>query len=285
MQTSVWHKVVVGAMIWVSAGLTAASCGSSDDTGPGDEGSDCSFGGKKCDLGCSATLGCVECVLDLDCGRDKPACVLGRCTQCSGNADCPTGQACFPKDHRCEAACTTKADCGDGDEPFCNPLSGACVGCLVSADCEGGKRICEPTRSRCSECSVDLDCGGDKPICDLQDGECHECLVDAHCRGAALCGADHKCHEVCTLDLDCADLARPHCDVEKNSCVACLADTDCSAAAPLCDDKRRCVACRVDTDCPAALPACKDNACIQCDGDEYCPPEAPKCKGQTCRVQ
>ena len=205
----------------VSSGLIASAllvfaCGSSSSN----SGGVCSVGGSKCAAGCTPTIGCAECATSSDC-RDssKPACVLGKCSQCAVATDCAAGQACFPKDHKCAAACTSSPAC-PSDAPTCNVQTGACVGCSTNQDCAGmkGAPICEPTRAQCSECATNSDCGAAAPACDLNDGKCHQCLVDAQCAAPAVCGVDRKCHLGCSVDGDCKNSAFPKCTPQ--GCVA-----------------------------------------------------------------
>src|SRR5882672_9077660 len=164
----------------VLAALSSACSGGSSSAGGA---SGCAVGGNKCVYGCTANLGCTNCVSNADCkDGGKPACVLGQCRECGPGAGCGAGQACFPRDSKCQTSCAADADC-PGDAPLCVTGSGVCVGCQVAADCAAspGKPICDPTRAQCSECASVADCGAASPVCDLNDGTCHECLVDTDC--------------------------------------------------------------------------------------------------------
>lgn len=133
-------------------------------------------------------------VSNADCNdTGKPACVLGKCRECGPDASCGAAQACFPRNSKCEARCSSDGDC-PGDAPICIAEIGACVGCQTDADCAStpGTPICEPTRAQCSECESNADCGAAAPACDLNDGKCHECLIDANCPLSALCGQDRS---------------------------------------------------------------------------------------------
>jgi hypothetical protein len=273
--------LIAGACSLLVGGLMAACGDDPGDDDPGD-GDGCILGGHKCDFGCADNLGCVECLADLDCESGKPFCVLGKCQECSGSDECPTGQACFPREFKCEPACTDDGDCAP-DEELCEPLSGACVGCLDDDDCGGKEPVCEPNRDQCSECASDLDCGAAKPACNLQDGKCKECLVDDHCDYGYLCAGDHKCHLHCTNSSLCCYPKKPLFKVAWNDCVVCLNDNDCPSAEPLCKNDDKCVECLINDDCPTSLPVCKDDRCIGCDKHDDClDSELPICKGQTC---
>lgn len=302
------QKVFAGGAVLLGSALVALSCGGDEATGSAGGGPGCSIGGSKCQYGCTASLGCTECATDLDCkDAGKPACVLGKCHECEVSADCATGQACFPKDHKCMPACAGDGDC-PGDAPICKTDTGACLGCLADADCASIKDapVCEPTRAQCSACASNADCGAAAPACDLSDGKCHECLVDSNCSAPSLCGVDRKCHATCLLNSDCTDVNKPICDLSSKDCVECLSGSDCPASAPACSAGNKCVACVVNLDCkdPAApicqgdkcvgcaasadcadplKPVCKGGACVQCDKDTDCiDPAFPKCSNQQC---
>ena len=142
----------------------AIACGGSDSTIPPGGGL-CPTTGCGAGKTCDATLGCVECTTDLNCGGTTKFCVLGRCESCRTNADCGTAEpACFPKDHKCHAACTSNANC-PGDAPICNVNTGVCVGCNVAADCNGvsGKPLCNATTQQCVECATSANCPASAP--------------------------------------------------------------------------------------------------------------------------
>lgn len=268
--------------IAIAAGFIAVACGGDENTGAP---ATCSFGGQKCAFGCAPNEGCVDCLRDTDCPTAEPRCVVGRCRQCASNADCGTGQACFPDNYTCHTACTTNADCaGVGDSPLCKTATHQCVGCLSATDCPAERPICDANRAQCVECSSSANCGAAQPVCDLQNGECRECLVDSDCRAPALCGEDHHCHSVCKSNADCATADHPICDIPTGVCVECTANTQCPATAPFCNNNS-CVVCVDNSNCPATLPVCgKDHTCVQCESDAQCTfdPALTKCRGQQC---
>ncbi len=285
--TSSFGRVVVlrALTILALAGAFSAvvpACSGSDG---GPSGSGCAIGGDKCAYGCTANIGCTECVSDADCSDSgKPACALGKCQECGPGAGCGAAEACFPRDFKCQAQCATDSDC-PGDAPICLADSGVCVGCQGDADCAGdsGNPICDPTRSQCSECGSPADCGAAAPVCDRNDGKCHECLVDSDCTLPRACGVDRKCHLACSSNVDCDDAGKPFCDLAERDCVECLGNQDCGAAAPICSD-RKCAECGVDADCrdPAAA-ICKGEDCVECAADPDCSdPTRPLCKGDVC---
>lgn len=284
---SSWRSFIVAfGVALVGSGL-ALSCGG-DDSGDASTSGGCSISGTKCQFACSPTLGCVECGGNSDCGAAQPFCVLGRCEACATNANCGTGQACYPRDHTCQAVCT--ATSCSGDTPICDATSGACVGCVTSKDCAGTNRpICSAKTGQCSECAANADCGAAQPVCSLRNGECVECLVDGDCHTGFMCNGDHHCQAACSSNADCTDPGRPFCNTATKGCVECLKPADCPAANPICSGENHCVQCAVNADCKnAAAPICKGDHCVQCESPADCITQPNctnggcKCKAQTC---
>jgi hypothetical protein len=297
---------LAGGALLIHFGACGDDGGALDGDSDGNGLGGCVLDDRECEVLCDDGLGCVECIVDADCGAAAPACAHGRCRECGVNTDCADGQACFPRDGKCETACRDDGDC-DGDQEICDVDGGGrCVGCLADVDCRDEKRpVCDPVRARCVECAGDADCGAADPACDEHDGECRECNVDADCRSGSVCRGDHKCHDFCQSDVDCDDGkvcrtddgdcvecledlqcgdALPFCS-DRERCVECLRSEDCTAdaAETVCDDERRCVECTDDAHCPDALPVCKDRRCWECDKDDDCrDPEFPKCQDREC---
>ena len=289
LKQSTPKRWVAAIATFIVTGIFAVACSSGTNSGTSSNNSndECTFGGDKCAAGCSETLGCMQCAADSMCGAGSPFCVLGRCEECRGTTDCGVGKTCYPRDNKCEAACTSNADC-PGDSPICDMTSGSgiCVGCLSSADCkDSGKPLCDPDRRQCGECVTSNDCGAAAPACDRNDGKCEECLVDDHCPAGTLCGTDEKCHAACVSNADCKDAGKPVCDLGSRNCVECLTNAECGAAQPVCDGKS-CRVCATNADCTnPMMPVCKDkNSCVQCDKDTDCPVDKPKCDKQVCIV-
>lgn len=269
--------------------MTPLACSESTDTfppGTGAASGACVVDGMACPHGCDENLGCVDCALDADCGSGNPVCVVGDCEECGDNADCPTGQSCFPEDHECAPSCQDSGDC-DGDAPICDPDTGACVGCQSDADCGGDEPFCSDLTKQCVECELNADCGVARPICDVEDGECRQCMLDGHCPAAEPFCDDHECTAGTTCDpgtTSCGD-----------RCVDTSADPDhCGGCGESCGADEYCdggsCACRpsltavgadcvdLDTDpdhcgspdngCDGATPVCEDGACVAaCSGD------------------
>ncbi|MCA9618759.1 MAG: hypothetical protein KC731_07050 [Myxococcales bacterium] len=287
------HRFVqFGFLSTILAGLALApACGDAGSTFGGGASSptggtgagDCVRNGQQCNFDCTNSLGCVECVTDLDCGNGQPICVAGHCEECGVSADCAVGESCYPENHECAPSCETNGDCQQDDAPLCDPTSGACVGCLSAQDCGGETPVCSPISGQCAECASASDCGAAQPHCELDVGRCRECLLDSHCGFGERCREDH-CIADCQNDADCANNeGRPLCDVPSGQCVSCLTDLDCGVAAPICTPGGRCVLCQTDSDCmDPELPICKDSdECVQCTEDNHCDPGF-QCKGQQC---
>ncbi len=312
LKQSTTKRWIAAVSTFIVTGIFVVACSSGTNSGTSSNNNtnnDCTFGGDKCAGGCSESLGCMQCASDSMCGAGSPFCVLGRCEECRVTADCGVGKTCYPRDNKCEAACTVNSDC-PGDSPICDTTlgmgNGICVGCISSADCnDAGRPLCDPDRRQCGECVTSSDCGAAAPACDRNDGQCEECLVDEQCPAGTLCGTDEKCHAACVSNADCKDAGKPVCDLGSRNCVECLTSTDCGAAQPICDgnscrvcvvnadctnpttpvckDKNDCVQCLADLDCKVpTLPICKGEQCVQCDKDEHCPANTPKCDNQVC---
>ena len=171
--------------------IVVAACGGSSSTGPGDGipgGAACTAnaatacGNRKCD----ASLGCVQCVADTDCGAGSPFCIRGSCGACRSNTDCgAAAPACWPGDHTCRPSCTAGTACGMKDTKVCDAATGACLGCQTAADCGAGEPICDATTKSCVACAVNSDCPATKPRCSPANGRCVACLSNADCGTAA----------------------------------------------------------------------------------------------------
>lgn len=254
----------------------------------------------------------VSCSTSAECHVDKPHCELdtGRCVQCIGHGDCPSGR-CDPFTFTClSAGCSSGADCqAELGRPYC-AADGSCVECRTSSDCPsigGQRRTCDLGIRQCvaNPCREDADCAADATgrVCEAEGGRCVECLRDEHCPSGRCradvnlcfeCLGDDDCDatqgETCNLDTNTcavtgcgtdASCAGPdRCDIQTRQCVACLGDDDC-AFGGICDDA--CVApdtCVADSDCP--WPAvCADGSCAGCRDDAGCA-DGQTCQGGTC---
>lgn len=267
-----WLPLVLGA-------LCVAALGQSCDDD--DEGTIVSgrvgICGDGCDLGkvCDQALGCVECLGDSDCGA--LVCLGGKCEDCRTGDECPTGQSCFPRDHKCEAPCATDADCGK-DEELCDVATGACVACMSADDCGGGDPVCDGLRGQCVQCATDSDCGSQ--YCSPKDNKCAQCVIDAHCPDIRPRCDGKECKAVCTSDLDC-DGDKPSCNIDHGHCHECAVDAQCGVESPICKDESKCVGCLADADCAEGY--CDHDKCVECTEDSHCAdPAFAKCDKGGC---
>jgi len=153
-------------------------------------GDDCDH--LKATPACNRDVGCVECVYE-----DNTAKCEGKTPHCSNDAVLP---------NTC-VECNLASQCGD-DAPLC--IDHKCVSCTESPNeaCKGrANKICEPISGACVQCVVDsvnskLDQGCDETfVCDpatntcttrLKDSAniCQPCVADSECK------ADHRCLEM-----------------------------------------------------------------------------------------
>jgi hypothetical protein len=137
---------------------------------------------------------------ETSCPADRPICLLGRCIECAGSADCKATGRCDVATNRC-AACVegtptapSAAPCPGGTK--C--VAGACVAgaagagaavsaaamqrCTGDADCPALAPICNMTTMQCGQCAHDADCTSDSSAkCDKVVGRCVPCDLDAVC--------------------------------------------------------------------------------------------------------
>ncbi|MHB8418966.1 MAG: hypothetical protein ACYDCL_12885 [Myxococcales bacterium] len=212
------------------------------------------------------------------CNATGSACVTGRPSSCSSDAECPCLETCsstsacaFVGNHP-ESPCSSDLDCGPSCQGlFC--LDGGCypVGCgpvSCAPDCAcSGFGVCDcpkpdagPTCTSYLEvqcrppCAFPLPDGG----CDCQgqvldpSGDCVECVQDSGC--------PHGLH----CDLDPSDFST------FEGCVECTASDQCDAGS-VCDlIGKTCVPdCRLGGGCDAGCSS--SGVCGQCNSDADCP--------------
>jgi len=209
------------AMTGADGGMATASPTLDASTGDAAGGSYtlCGTDSGMCPKGlqCDPTMGCVTCTMDSQCAAATRFCLLGSCVQCKTNTDCAGGTtpSCWPATHTCHAACTTNQQCSqDGTAPICNTTTGACVGCISSADCPASQRLCDPTSQQCVQCVGRADCAGTSTPACLQN-RCVACATNADCSSAT-----------------------PYCASGGDSaprCVQCVQNAQCPPSAPSCN--------------------------------------------------
>jgi hypothetical protein len=162
--------------------------------------------------------------------------------------------------------CSSDVDC-KLPSLHCDALSGACVACVVDAQCTvDGARRCDAALHRCVECGVNIDCGD-----------------DAQCEPTT-----RRCVSTCKSLTGCREFA-PFCDLLKGVCLRCHADLECvlPGDARTCDPANgKCVQCVSDTECRSPLGRCDrtTGTCAQCLGASDCAsPTAPLCDPTTRR--
>jgi hypothetical protein len=237
-----------------------------------------------------ATNTCVGCLTAADCPDDSEvctdkACVLGACQQVNNTAVCDDSSPCTINDSCLNGVC-------DGDDAcpgqFCNPSTGACVGCLAATDCPDDSNVCT-----------------DK-ACVL--GACQQVNNTANCNDSLFCTAVDTCNSgFCVGAGD--SCPEQICDEATNSCVGCLTPVDClddgnvctdaicvagvcgdANNTALCDDGSLCTvndsclngACGGNDACPGQFCIPSTGACVGCLAATDCPDDTEVCTDKAC---
>jgi formylglycine-generating enzyme required for sulfatase activity len=209
-----------------------------------------------------------SCAQDSDCNLGQVctnnACMAG----CRSARDCPAEKPeCL--DGACQKTCESDADCGGGR---CDLDAKVCIDCLDSADCDLGKLCIDQT---CTVgCERDRDCPMESPKCAPDEGDhgtCVECMTNAQCGVNQKCSGDHRCHDTCTSNDQCAFGV---CDTGAEVCVDCLDNTHCPLG-EICQSKQCVIGCEEDRDCPTNAPSCDpdegpNGTCYQCQSNADC---------------
>ena len=262
---------------------------------------------------------CSECVNNLcvsKCPDDK-ICENDRCVDCNDQNPCPQNQVCVSGDCQCPPDKPFKDDkgrcvsCQDGTCPpcttctpdgckpvvcpegVCNPLTGTCVECVVSGDCDGPNERCVDNKCECAsgfvrdpftglcepepECSVDTDCS-DCEFC--QSGIC----VPVQCPDGYIC-VGGICREICDCNTPTCERSGGACvSLDSTTCYCSPCEGDCGSTS---DCGEGCVC--VNGQCtanPCANATCNDgNDCGEDCGclDGNCVPcAALSCTGDNC---
>ncbi|MCK6574893.1 hypothetical protein L6V77_27800 [Myxococcota bacterium] len=252
------------------------------------------------------------------CPPDAPRCERGLCTACravdhegcgSDALCCPVAGAalaCVAGDvesgcEACGARCEPGAAdrcvdrtcrCGDGPEcveptPFCDPGRGACVECLVAADCENALGGAHCVEGRCRPCDGATHAGcGPQQLCCLDRcvaaapaGRCEACAAGCNPDTADRC-VDRAC--ACGEGPPCASPERPFC--VDGACSACREAADCGPG--LRCEAGTCAGCGARTPCPGRgpIPVCEGGVCRPCAADAECvdPEVGHQCAGGAC---
>ncbi len=155
-----------------------------------------------------------QCVNADSCDDNNPCtldtCDLGTCN----HADIAN---CVPP----PAACDASHPCATG---VCDPISHACIACLVSPDC-GANFLCQNSACVAAPgCKSDVECKTTKQVCSPTEAVCVDCNSASDCGTDQVCNA-HTCVAAppCKSSKDCIAV----CDVISGTCVDCVSDTDC----------------------------------------------------------
>jgi hypothetical protein len=132
----------------------------------------------------------------------------GECHECNVDADCGPSEVC--QGHDCQLVCSSDAECQNPARPVCNEATGACVGCVESADCPVAAPTCNQD-GECVQCVTDGNCPANLPAC--KSGTCVECDGDQYCppdrpNADGSTESDHFTIRYCE-DADEADPADP----------------------------------------------------------------------------
>jgi Cys-rich repeat protein len=178
--------------------------------------------------------------------------------------------------------------------PFCDPVSGQCVGCASDSDCPGTE-VCNGgicVASCVFDAGVDS-CAADSPhgpfayddridYCDTFTGLCVGCLDDYDCSPGGRCQPGTSVCVQCLNDADCPGnpfvyANFPICETDAGICGNCLQSSDCyPLGLAACSDPFEPDHCTDDgcldgptaSNCPAPL-ACSSGLC-GCSSDSDC---------------
>ncbi len=189
----------------------ASDDGSATDTGIG---GDTQIGEDTGTADTSVTPGCTSAAQCLD----SDPCTEDSCDFGTGSCKHAAIAGCGALGSPCSQA----SPCVKG---VCSPASNACVACLTSADCGGGKlckaNACVPA----TPCESDVQCKTSKQVCAPDQGVCVDCNVNADCEGGQACVL-FACvpAQPCTSSKECAKV----CDTNAGYCVECTTSKDCT---------------------------------------------------------
>jgi hypothetical protein len=214
-------------------------------------------------------------VIAAACSSNSPAASTGGTCSLAGNRcqfGCSDSQGCVE--------CLANTDCPNG-APLC--VSGLCVACGTTADCNTGQ-VCEPATHTCANpCTTNANCvggggpgGGDAPTCDVATGTCIGCTVANQATACAsprtLCDPNRMQCSVCLTSANCGP-ATPACDTQTGNCVECLVDANCTGKFACGADHQCHPICTANTDCATtpARPICDSvGACVECASNTDC---------------
>lgn len=230
-------------------------------------------------------LGAMLCVALLGaCGSSRtPAAVLATGTTSSSDGAIANADSSGSGDDDATKAETTNSCDDDNGCASHHCVAGACVACVVAADCKAAGTSCFS-----GKCVVQTPCKSDKQcadlglVCDGGAGVCVECLSSSDCGNDGACKAHHCVAKPakCASSKDCG--AAMVCDKANQVCVECATDGDCDFGAVCVETVCALTICLPgQTECSDALTL---RTCAE-DGQAWteatCPPDT-KCEAGAC---
>lgn len=143
--------------------------------------------------------------------------------------------------------------CGADGGLVCNG-GGACVGCVMGADCAGQDTDCRTRVCNAGTCDVSLQPQG-TPTATQTPGDCQEnqCTAQGDVVAVARAADVPDDDNACTDDV---------CTGMTPSNPPTAAGTACADGGIVCDGAGACVACNQPTDCPGQDTTCRARACV-----------------------
>jgi hypothetical protein len=293
----------------------ACTCDSQCVAGNGGTTSQCKNGicvaaitGNQCGCGLSGTYDCSG-----SCSGVKTN--LDRCSTCTADCQCQTGDHCDATAHMCVPTnFGVKCGCGDSGNIQCDGTCNASISVNTTAncstchfDCECKSNLCDMTTSKCIDPKFNTECVSDKNTCGqtasskyLCDGTCPAKVPDLPSGYAEDCDSPKNCiGEVNTgtgqCDGTCSALAPANPAPQKN-CASCK--YNCQCISNLCDTVNgKCVDSNFGHTCTSEANACgaTQTGTYLCDGKscsagapdnplgygKSCPTTGTNCIGQT----
>lgn len=245
-------------------------------------------------VGCSCGSGCFGSATCTD---------LGCVTQCTAEADCPSGTTC--REGLClgfvsagvretataiSCTCASNADCDAG--LICRD-SECVLGCRDSSTCETGDvcvdGMCVPTVT--PDCDATNPCaGGLECVAGVCTPPTNTCQFSSECGPGRVC-LNQQCTTACSAENPCptgAVCTDGYCIAEPPPVGECVVNSDCGAD-EICRDGACFDECSVDADCGEGR-YCQEGRCLldtrprpTCDATRTCA-AGSVCLNGTCRI-
>lgn len=243
---------------------------------------------------CEPCHDCIDGVCVSRC-TDSQTCVNDTCVSCQEDSDCDCNQVCTPTGCQCPTGttfnpinkccdyCDSSTDCGPCSDCLniggvntcvpkvcpdgvCDPVTGDCVECLTSGDCDTKScKYCDPVLRRCVAGEGQVQVGNDcVPAPD--------CVTDADCNDPCLaCGPSGKC-----VPIQCSGGKVP---ARIGNTCTCVEECDCDDPGSCSDQTKYCTAISPDT---CGCLSCKGDCTSGCEDPCYCDPLLNKCVANPC---